>query len=125
MILVGGCLDFTPVISRNEKIRSGVGCGWIPGSATMSATVVVGTTTVADIVALPGIQPQPTPLRIFSFLEMTGVKSKQPPTKIITAATAKIKSLRAKDRLAGFSPHAPYSTTPELLRRTAQTARRN
>lgn len=95
---------------------------WQRGAEQLLRT---GTTTVADIVALPDIQPQPTPLRIFSFLEMTGVKSKQQPTRIIAAATAKIKSLRAKDRLAGFSPHAPYSTTPELLRRTAQTARRN
>lgn len=115
--------DWLKLIVTAKGLRSDAdfAAAWQRGAAQLLRT---GTTTVADIVALPEIQPQPTPLRIFSFLEMTGVKSKQPPAKIISAATAKIKSLRAKDRLAGFSPHAPYSTTPELLRRTAQTARR-
>lgn len=116
--------DWLKLIVTAKGIRTDAdfAAAWQRGAEQLLRT---GTTTVADIVALPEIQPQPTPLRIFSFLEMTGVKSKQPPTKIIATATAKIKSLRAKDRLAGFSPHAPYSTTPELLRRTAQTARRN
>lgn len=116
--------DWLKLIVTAKGIRSDAdfAAAWQRGAEQLLRT---GTTTVADIIALPEIQPLPTPLRIFSFLEMTGVKSKQPPTKIIAAATAKIKSLRAKDRLAGYSPHAPYSTTPELLRRTAQTARRN
>jgi len=83
-----------------------------------------GTTTVADIVSIPAIQPQSTPLRTFSFLEMTGVRSKTPPEKIIAASVRKIIKLHAASQLAGFSPHAPYSTTSELLRITAQTARR-
>ena len=115
--------DWLKLIVTAKGIRTDAdfATAWQRGAAQLLHT---GTTTVADIVALPDIQPQPTSLRVFSFLEMTGVKSKQPPTKIIATATAKIKSLRAQDRLAGFSPHAPYSTTPDLLRRTAQTARR-
>lgn len=116
--------DWLKLIVTAKGIRTDAdfAAAWQRGAAQLLHT---GTTTVADIVALPANQPQPTPLRIFSFVEMTGVKSKQPPAKIIAAATAQIKSLRAKDRLAGFSPHAPYSTTPELLQRTAQTARRH
>lgn len=115
--------DWLKLIVTAKGIRTDAdfAAAWQRGAAQLLHT---GTTTIADIVALPKIQPQPTPLRIFSFLEMTGVKSQQLPAKIITAAAAKIKSLRARNRLAGFSPHAPYSTTPELLRRTAQTARR-
>ena len=116
--------DWLKLIVTAKGLRSNAdfAAAWQRGAEQLLRT---GTTTVADIVALTEIQPQPTPLRIFSFLEMTGVKSKQPPAQIVAAAAARIKSLRAKGRLAGFSPHAPYSTTPELLRRTAQTARRN
>lgn len=116
--------DWLKLIVTAKGIRSDAdfAAAWQCGAQQLLRS---GTTTVADIVALTDIQPQSTPLRIFSFLEMTGVKSKQPPAKIIAAAAAKIKSLRAKDRLAGFSPHAPYSTTPELLQRTATTARRH
>lgn len=115
--------DWLKLIVAAKGLRSNAdfATAWQNGAAQLLAT---GTSTVADIVALPEIQPQPTPLRIFSFLEMTGVKSQQPAAKIVTAAVTKIKSLRAQDQLAGFSPHAPYSTTSELLRRTAQTARR-
>jgi cytosine/adenosine deaminase-related metal-dependent hydrolase len=90
-----------------------------------SQLLLSGTTTVADIVAVPKIQPQRTPLRIFSFLEMTGVKSQLPPQKIIAAATAKIRALQNRSQWAGYSPHAPYSTTAELLRLTAQAARKH
>ena len=116
--------DWLMLIVTAKGVRSDAdfAAAWQRGAQQLLRS---GTTTVADIVALADIQPQPTPLRVFSFLEMTGVRSKQPPAKIVAGATARIKSLRAKDRLAGFSPHAPYSTTPELLRRTAQAARRH
>jgi cytosine/adenosine deaminase-related metal-dependent hydrolase len=116
--------DWLKLIVTAKGLRSNgeFAAAWQRGADQLLHT---GTTTVADIVALTEIQPQPTPLRIFSFLEMTGVKSKQPPAQIVATATARIKSLRTKGQLAGFSPHAPYSTTSELLRRTAQTARRN
>lgn len=115
--------DWLKLIVTAKGIRSDAdfATAWQRGAQQLLRS---GTTTVADIVALTDIQPQPTPLRVFSFLEMTGVRSKQPPAKIVAGAAAKIKSLRAKDRLAGFSPHAPYSTTPELLQRTATAARR-
>jgi cytosine/adenosine deaminase-related metal-dependent hydrolase len=116
--------DWLKLIVTAKGIRSDddFAAAWQRGAQQLLRT---GTTTVADIVALPTIQPQPTPLRVFSFLEMTGVRSKQPPAQIVATAAHKIKSLRAKGRLAGLSPHAPYSTTAELLRRTAQTARRH
>ena len=110
------------VAAKGTRTDADFAAAWQRGAQMLLRT---GTTTVADIAALPGILPQPTPLRVFSFLEMTGVKSQQPPAQIVATAAAKIKSLRGAGWLAGFSPHSPYSTTPELLRRTAQTARRN
>jgi len=88
--------------------------------------VRTGTTTVADIEAVPELLPEvwhATPLRVFSFLELTGVKSRRDPATIVGEAVKKIESLAAFRGGAGLSPHAPYSTVPELLRRSAAAAR--
>jgi cytosine/adenosine deaminase-related metal-dependent hydrolase len=85
-----------------------------------------GATTVGDIEMVPELLPEvwtATPLRVISFLEMTGVRSRQPPTEILREALEKIISLPAGRCRAGLSPHAPYSTTPELLRLVAEAAR--
>ena len=99
--------------------------GWQRGAQMLLRT---GTTTVADIEALPKLLPaawRTTPLRVISFLEMTGIKARRAPQAILQEAVDKIISLPKNSRHhAGLSPHAPYSTTPELLRLSAQTARR-
>lgn len=85
-----------------------------------------GTTTVADIEAVPQLLPavwKKTPLRVLSFLEMTGVASPRPPRKILAEVLRKISELRSNG-LSGLSPHALYSTVPELLRLTAMRARK-
>jgi cytosine/adenosine deaminase-related metal-dependent hydrolase len=87
--------------------------------------VRTGTTTVADIEAVPELLPevwQTTPLRVFSFLEMTGIKSRRQPNLILREAVEKIDSLKAGRCRAGLSPHAPYSTMPGLLRLSAEAA---
>jgi cytosine/adenosine deaminase-related metal-dependent hydrolase len=97
---------------------------WIRGAKMLKRT---GTTTVADIEAVPELLPEvwsSTPLRVFSFLEMTGVKSRRTPGDILREAAAKIKSLSAARGATGLSPHALYSTMPKLLRETAVLARR-
>lgn len=98
---------------------------WREGAAMLLRT---GTTTVADVEAVPALLPQmwrATPLRVFSFLEMTGVRSRRDPRAVLEQAAAKIRSLPCDERCrAGLSPHAPYSTTPELLRLSARLARR-
>ena len=99
---------------------------WLDGAQMLLRS---GTTTVADFESVPELLPDAwsaTPLRVFSFLEMTGVKSRRDPSAILDAAVEKIGSLGNSSRnVAGLAPHAPYSTMPDLLRLTAETARRN
>jgi cytosine/adenosine deaminase-related metal-dependent hydrolase len=96
---------------------------WLAGAAMLLQT---GTTTVGDIEMVPELLPEvwnATPLRIFSFLEMTGVKSRRPPPEILQEALDRIASLPIGRCRAGLSPHAPYSTTPKLLTLSAKAAR--
>ena len=97
---------------------------WLRGAHQLLKT---GTTTVADIEVMPDLLPEvwdATPLRIFSFLEMTGIKSRRAPKEILREAVEMIDSLRHPRNRALLSPHAPYSTLPELLRLAARTAQK-
>ncbi len=96
---------------------------WLRGAKMLLRT---GVTSVADIEAVPELLPEvwtATPLRIFSFLEMTGVKSHRAPEEILHEALDRIESLPSSAGSPGLSPHAPYSTPPELLRLSAEVAR--
>jgi cytosine/adenosine deaminase-related metal-dependent hydrolase len=96
---------------------------WVQGAQMLLRT---GTTTVGDFEAVPELLPDvwtSTPLRIISFLEMTGVKSRRHPRAIVEEAVARIQSLPDGRSRAALAPHAPYSTVPELLRLSAETAR--
>jgi cytosine/adenosine deaminase-related metal-dependent hydrolase len=96
---------------------------WLNGAKMLLQT---GTTTVADIEAVPELLPEmwdAMPLRIFSFLEMTGVRSKRKPREILDEAIIKIDSLSHSRCRAGLSPHAPYSTSLRLLQLCAKVAR--
>jgi cytosine/adenosine deaminase-related metal-dependent hydrolase len=96
---------------------------WLRGARMLIRT---GTTTVGDIEAIPELLPevwQSVPLRVFSFLEMTGIKSRRQPCGILQEAVGQIESLENNRSRAWLSPHAPYSTIPELLRLCAEAAR--
>jgi len=95
---------------------------WLRGAHQLLKT---GTTTVADIECMPDLLPEvwdATPLRIFSFFEMTGIKARRAPKAVLREAVELIDSLHHPRHRAGLSPHAPYSTLPELLKLTARTA---
>ena len=97
---------------------------WLRGARMLLRT---GTTTVADFEAVPELLPEvwtATPLRVISFLELTGVRSRRKPRSILQEALERIESLSRGRCRAAVAPHAPYSTVPELLRRTAAAARR-
>jgi len=96
---------------------------WLNGVRMLLRT---GTTTVADIEAVPDLLPEvwnATPLRVFSFLEMTGIRARRAPGAVLREAVEKIESLAHPRCRAALSPHAPYSTLPELLRLSARAAR--
>jgi cytosine/adenosine deaminase-related metal-dependent hydrolase len=96
---------------------------WLAGARMLARN---GCTTVADIEAVPELLPDvwsSTPLRVCSFLEMTGVKSRRAPADIVDETAAKLESLAPKRGLAGLSPHALYSTSPPLLTQSARIAR--
>ncbi len=96
---------------------------WLNGARMLMRT---GTTTVADFEAVPELLPevwQATPLRVISFLELTGVKSRRAPAAILRDAIERIDALPAHRCRARIAPHAPYSTAPELLRLSAEAAR--
>jgi aminodeoxyfutalosine deaminase len=98
---------------------------WLRGAAMLQRT---GVTTVGDIEAVPELLPDvwsSTPLRMASFLELTCVRSRREPAVVVQEAAAKIASLQPARGLAGLSPHALYSTTPELLRACAEVAGRH
>lgn len=97
---------------------------WLAGAKMLLQS---GTTTIGDVEAAPELLPEvwgATPLRVISFLEMTGVKSRRDPELILREALARVDTLAHDRCAAALSPHAPYSTPPGLLRRAATAARR-
>lgn len=83
-----------------------------------------GTTTVADVEAKPELLPQAwdeTPLRVISFREL--IQLKDPTEPFVKRAAAEWGSWPGSDRRLGLSPHAPYTTTSELLSVAAHQAR--
>jgi cytosine/adenosine deaminase-related metal-dependent hydrolase len=97
---------------------------WLHGARMLVRT---GTTSVTDIEAIPPLLPEmreATPLRVFSFLEMISIKGVRQPATVVREVVEQINALKIRRGGVGLSPHAPYSTVPELLRLSAETARR-
>lgn len=120
---------FTDWIAAMMSARSGWGYSdyarsWLRGAHQL---VKSGVTTVGDTESMPDLLPEvwdATPLRVFSFLEMTGIKSRRAPKDILEEAVRTIESLPHSRNRVWLSPHAPYSTLPELLQRSARIAQK-
>ena len=96
---------------------------WLRGAHMLLRT---GTTTVADIEVVPDLLPdvwESTSLRVHSFLEMTGIRARRAPRAILQEALDTADSLPHWRSRALLSPHAPYSTVPELVNATARVSR--
>ncbi len=103
--------------------KSDYATSWMNGAQMLLRT---GTTTVGDVEAMPELLPEVWnlgSLRVLSFLEMIGITGRRKPEAIVREALDKIDSLDVGRCCAGLSPHAPYSTLPELLRLGAAAAR--
>jgi cytosine/adenosine deaminase-related metal-dependent hydrolase len=114
----------TITLLKAEWTQADYARSWLHGAGMLLRS---GTTTVADVEVVPALLPELwriTPLRVFSFLEMTGVRSRRDPVAILQESLQRIDSLAGHRGIAGLSPHAPYSTTPALLRLCAREARR-
>lgn len=98
---------------------------WLKGAKQLSDS---GCTTVFDIEAVPELLPEAwesTSLRVISLLEMTGVRSGHQPERIIRDAMQQRQRIGETARSAtGLSPHALYSTPPELLKLVAEKMRK-
>lgn len=97
---------------------------WLKGAKMLLES---GTTTVCDIEAFPELVPDvwgSTPLRVISFLEVTGLRDVRIAEEVLAKALDKLKDLPADGRSRGaLSPHALYSTYPQVMRRGAEEAR--
>ena len=118
--------DWIPLITAAKSAwsYSEYAHSWLHGAHMLLRT---GTTTVADIEAMPDLLPEvwdATPLRVFSFLEMTGIRARRDPEEILREAVEKMDSLTHARCSVSLSPHAPYSTLPKLLRLSARFARK-
>lgn len=93
---------------------------WIKG---LRQSMAHGTTTICDIEAVPELLPDLLPevrLRMVSCLEMISVRSKAPAEVVVQEAVQTLRRLPPHRHRVGLSPHAPYSTSQELVRHAAR-----
>lgn len=109
--------------AKGHWSQSDYATSWLNGAQMLVRT---GTTTVGDIEALPQLLPavwKLCGLRVVSFLEMIGITGRRSPSAILDEALVRIDALKDPRCRASLSPHAPYSTLPDLLRISADAAR--
>jgi cytosine/adenosine deaminase-related metal-dependent hydrolase len=108
---------FTDWIKAIVSLKSGwsyteFADSWLAGAQMLAQS---GTTTVADIEAVPELLPDAwnaTALRVHSFREMIHIKPRPVPSEMIEAALSQCSQNPQAAGRFGLSPHAPYSTSP-------------
>lgn len=85
-----------------------------------------GTTTVVNVESVPEMLADvraATPLRVWSLLEVTGVRRRRDPADLLEEARRWLEGVPVTRGGVGLSPHAPYSTPPGVLGLAATLAR--
>jgi aminodeoxyfutalosine deaminase len=113
---------FADWIGGMLALKSGWGQGDYAASWAQGARMLVerGTTSVANVESVPELLPDvwsATPARVFSFVELTGVRSCRDPVELVDEAADRLARLPPCRGGVGLSPHAPYSARVELFRR--------
>jgi len=96
---------------------------WIEGARQL---LQFGTTTVLDVEAVPELIPDlwaATPLRVVSLRELIHLKPQPTAAELVEQAVQRWGASPRMTGRVGLSPHALYTTSPELLRRAATAAR--
>ena len=86
-----------------------------------------GTTTVGDVETIPELLPgvwEATPLRVISFRELISLKGGQHAGDLVRKTIDECTALPDSEGRVGLSPHAPYTSTGELLQIAAHEARK-
>ena len=94
---------------------------WLHGAAQCLRH---GTTTLGNIETRPDLLPKlwaATPLRMVSFLELIVIRAHSDAAQAVADATDWIVNHKPPRGRAGLSPHAPYTTKPDLLEACAGT----
>ncbi len=86
-----------------------------------------GTTTIANVESMPALlaRMSPPPLRTWWFAELIDVRPRLSPAEMLADALA---SFRGKENWRGgfgLSPHAPYTVSPDLMRRAKEAAKQH
>jgi cytosine/adenosine deaminase-related metal-dependent hydrolase len=96
---------------------------WLEGAGMLLRS---GCTTVADHEGIPSILAKVrsrTRLRVHSFIELIGIRKEKAPEDTLNQALVALAGVPDDFGSVQASPHAPYSTTPEILRLAAALAR--
>ncbi|MDE2680965.1 MAG: amidohydrolase family protein [Verrucomicrobiota bacterium] len=94
---------------------------WLHGAAQCLRH---GTTTLGNIETRPDLLPElwdATPLRLVSFLELIVIRANSDAAQAVADAVDWIASHKPPRGHVGLSPHAPYTTKPDLLEACAAT----
>lgn len=113
---------------KSSFIFSDYASSWLDGARML---LQAGVTTVVDVEAVPELLPDVLPEaapRVISCQELTGVSGRIPPAEVLADAQLNMERLLdnpsiPRQHAFGLSPHAPYSTVPELLHRSAEYCR--
>ena len=95
---------------------------WLNGARMLLRS---GVTTVADIEAVPELLPdlwQTTPLRVISFRELISLRSRFAVPEQVNTAVREWEAVPGGNGRLGLSPHAPYTTSADLLQRAARAS---